>query len=56
MAYVIAMRRVWLTEWRHTLLSARREWPTRTAVRMWVGELAKGVRGLPAHAREIRGH
>lgn len=54
MAYLIAARRVWLTEWRFTYRSARREWPRRIAARRWIGQLFAGALDLPAHAREIR--
>ena len=50
----IAARRTWLTEWRYTYRSARREWPRREALRKWARELAAGAADLPAHAREIR--
>lgn len=56
MAYLIAARRTWLTEWRHTYRSARREWPRRVALRKWARELVKGALDMPAYAREIRGH
>lgn len=56
MAYLIAARRVWLTEWRYTFRSARREHPLRVSLLKWARELAKGAFDLPAHAREIRSH
>lgn len=56
MSYLIALRRMWLTEWRHTLMSSRREWPTRIALLRWLREIGKGVLDLPAHAKEIRTH
>ena len=56
MSYLIALRRVWLTEWHYTLISARREWPMRIALRWWLRELRKGMLDIPAHAKEIRTH
>lgn len=56
MAYVTAMRRVWLTEWRHTYRSARREHSFRVSLLKWMRYLSKGIADLPAHAREIRSH
>lgn len=53
-SYWQAARCVLITEYRHTYLSARREWPRRTAIRKLTRELYKGFRDLPAHAREIR--
>lgn len=44
MINVIYLRRAWRDiriEWRHTFLSARREYPTRTAARMFIRDLAK---------------
>jgi hypothetical protein len=56
MSYLIAAKRTWLTVWRYTYRSARREWPRGAALRMWARELIKGVRDLPNYAREIRTH
>jgi hypothetical protein len=53
-SYLVALSRVWLTEWRHTLRSAMREHSLSYAVNLWLRELRKGVVGLPSHAREIR--
>jgi hypothetical protein len=54
MSYLIAAKRTWLTEWRYTYRSARREWTRGEALRMWARELIKGACDLPNHAREIR--
>lgn len=56
MSYLIAARRTWLTEWRYTYRSARREWPRRVALHKWARELIKGATDLPHYAREIRTH
>lgn len=53
-AYLTAAHRIWVSEWRYTYRSARREWPRRTALRKLARELWKGALDLPAYAREIR--
>lgn len=54
MSYVEAFRRTLRTEWRYGYVSARREWSRKYAARFFVREMAKGLRDLPAYAREIR--
>lgn len=42
------LKRLWLTEWRYTYRSARRDgWSRRKACRMWIVELYRGVSDLP---------
>lgn len=43
MIYVYRALRVIRTEWRHTFLSARREYPTTHAARLFARELVKGL-------------